>query len=47
MSVAIVYYTGCDAVNFEINLIILIKPFFSKRPIIQEENLNFLKKLFR
>ena len=28
MSVAIVCQPGCDVINFEINLIFLIKPFF-------------------
>ena len=28
MCIAIVYYPGCDVMNFEINFIFLIKPFF-------------------
>ena len=28
MSIAIVYQPGCDVMNFKINLIFLIKPFF-------------------
>ena len=28
MCIAIVYYPGCDVMDFEINLIFLIKPFF-------------------
>ena len=40
--IAIVCELGCDAVNFEINLIFLIKP-FSTRPKSQDENLNILR----
>ena len=28
IGIAIVYFPGCDVINFEINLIFLIKPFF-------------------
>ena len=28
MCIAIVYYPGCDVMDFEINVIFLIKPFF-------------------
>ena len=28
MCIAIIYFSGCDVINFEINLIFLIKPFF-------------------
>ena len=28
MCIAIVCFSGCDVINFEINLIFLIKPFF-------------------
>ena len=28
MGIVIVFFTGCDVINFEINLIFLIKPFF-------------------
>ena len=28
MCIAIVYYSGCDVMDFEINLIFLIEPFF-------------------
>ena len=31
MCIAIVCYPGCDVMDFEINLIILIKPFFYMR----------------
>ena len=30
MCIAIVYFAGCDAISFEINLIFLIRPFFYK-----------------
>ena len=36
--VAIVYFPGFDAINFEINLIFLIKPFFY---MIQKSRQNF------
>ena len=28
MCIAIVYYPGCDVMDFEINLIVLVEPFF-------------------
>ena len=40
----IVSYPGCDVINFEINFIFLIKPFFSTWPKSQDKNLNILKR---
>ena len=43
MCIAIVCFPGCDVMNFEINLIFLIKP-FSALPKSQDKNLNILRK---
>ena len=42
MCIAIVCFPGCDVVNFEINLIFLIKPFFYMAKI-EDKNLNILR----
>ena len=39
----IVYFPGCDVIKFEINLIFLVKLFFSTRPKSHDKNLNILR----
>ena len=43
LSIATVYFPDCDAINFEINHIFLIKPLLTW-PKIQDKNLNVLRK---
>ena len=43
MCIAIVGLPGCDVMNFEMNFIILIKP-FSGWPKSHDDNLNILRK---
>ena len=43
MCIAIVCFPGCDIMNFEINLIFLMKPFFYMTEKWRQ-NLNILKK---
>ena len=43
MCIAIVSFRGCDVINFEINLIFLIKPYLSTWPKSQDKNLNILR----
>ena len=43
MYIAIVCKPGCDIINLEINLIFLIKSFFSAWPKSQDKNLNILR----
>ena len=43
MCIAIVCYPGCEIINFEINLIFLIKLFFSTWPKSQHINLNIFR----
>ena len=49
MCIAIIFKPGCDVMNFEINLIFPIKPFFSTLPKIHHKNLksdsHFPKKI--
>ena len=42
MSNVTVFYPGYDVIDFEIKLIFLVKPFFT-RPKTQYEKLNMLK----
>ena len=43
MCIVIVCYPGCDVINFEVNLIFLIKLFFSTWPKSQHKNLNIMR----
>ena len=42
MCIAIVFFSGCGVINFEINFIFLIKPIFIL-PKSQDKNLNILR----
>ena len=43
MFIAIVCYPGCDVMNFEINLIFLIEPFFLHDQKVLNKILNILR----
>ena len=43
MFIAIVFFPGCDIINFEINLIFLIKPFFVHDQKVKKKKLNILR----
>ena len=44
MCIAIVCKTGYDVMNFELNLIFLIKPIFLHEQNIRDKNFKILKK---
>ena len=44
MCIAVYYFQGCDVINFEINRIFLMKPFFCKTKKTSRQKIKYLEK---